>query len=51
MKSKIIILAVVAITLLSFTVITVKRTGETSNSTSATEKDLKGFALQDNDQF
>jgi hypothetical protein len=50
MKSKIIIIVVAAATLLSFTLVSVKKSK--SQATQQTEQQgQKGFALQDNDQF
>jgi hypothetical protein len=48
MKSKIIILGLTAITLLSFTLISKK---SPAKAETKVEQSQKGFALQDNDQF
>jgi hypothetical protein len=50
MKTKLTIIAVVAVTLLSFTVGSPKKptTAKTKNETKSTQS---GFALQDKDQF
>ncbi len=49
MKSKLFIIVLTAVTLLSFTIVTVKKTN--NQTTHQTEQGQKGFALQDNDQF
>lgn len=50
MKTKLFLIVLAAITLLSFTIVSVKKTS--SQATQQTEQQgQKGFALQDNDQF
>jgi hypothetical protein len=50
MKTKLLIIAFVAITLLSFTVVSSKK-NSTDKSQSSKETSESGFALQDRDQF
>ena len=49
MKAKIVLIALAAIMLLSFTIVSVKKT--TNATDSSTEQGQKGFALQDSNQF
>ncbi len=49
MKTKIILIALTAITLLSFTLVSTKKS--TANTASGSEASQKGFALQDSNQF
>jgi maltose-binding protein MalE len=50
MKTKLTIIAVVAVTLLSFTVTTSKKS-EAQKTKSEAKSNQSGFALQDKDQF